>query len=401
MLKDYFTTPPKISAEAARTAETGPYPPELNAVLSPEVTARAQQAIRGWPGYAATPLRSLDRLAGDLGLGAVLYKDESARFGLGSFKALGGAYAVLHLLAGKLAQELGREVSLEDIREGRYAEQAKAVTVCTATDGNHGRSVAWGARLAGCRCRIYIHKEVSEGRKQAMEDLGAEVVRVDGDYDYSVHFCAEEAAANGWFVVSDTSYEGYSDMPQQVMAGYSLMAAEILEACADTPPTHVFVQAGVGGMAAAVCAQMWMTLGKRRPRFVIVEPEHAACLLASAQAGGPRTVEVTEETIMAGLSCGEVSLLAWEVLARGVSDYLSISDDAVAPAMRMMAEGAAGGGEIEAGECSVSGVVALVAVCENPALRARIGLDETSRVLLLGSEGATDPEIYRSLIEAA
>lgn len=401
MLKDYFTETPKICASAARSAETGPYPPELAAVLSPEVTARAQQAIRSWPGYAATPLRGLDHLAEDLGLGAVLYKDESARFGLGSFKALGGAYAVLHLLGEKLAEDLGHPVSLEDIREGRYTEAAKAVTVCTATDGNHGRSVAWGARLAGCRCRIYIHKEVSDGRKQAMEALGAEVVRVDGDYDYSVHFCAEEAAANGWFVVSDTSYEGYSDVPRQVMAGYTLMAAEILDACGDTPPTHVFVQAGVGGMAAALCAQMWMALGERRPRFVIVEPERAACLLASAKAGDPRTVKVTEETIMAGLSCGEVSLQAWEVLARGASDYLTISDDAVAPAMRMMAAGAAGGGRIEAGECSVSGVVALIAACADPELRARIGLDETSRVLLLGSEGATDPEIYRSLIEAA
>lgn len=401
MLQDYFTTTPQIRDSAERRAETGPYPAELTAVLSPEVTGRAQQAIRSWPGYAATPLRTLDRLAEELGLGAVLYKDESARFGLGSFKALGGAYAVLHLLAGKLSEELGHPVSLEDIREGRYADAARAVTVCTATDGNHGRSVAWGARLAGCRCRIYIHAEVSDGRKQAMEALGAEVVRIDGDYDHSVHFCAEEAAANGWFVVSDTSYEGYSDMPRQVMAGYSLLAVEVIEACGDTPPTHVFVQAGVGGMAAAICAQMWMALGAGRPRFVIVEPERAACLLASARAGGPRNVQITEETIMAGLSCGEVSPLAWEVLARGASDFLTISDDAVAQAMRMMAEGAAGGGRIEAGECSASGVIALIAVCAAPPLRARLGLDETSRVLLLGSEGATDPDIYRSLIEAA
>ncbi len=401
MLERYFTTRPAVVAEAVQPTESGPYPAALDGVLSPEVTGAAQRAIKGWPGYEATPLRSLDALAADLGLGAVLYKDESSRFGLGSFKALGGAYAVLHLLARRLEAEVGHAVSLEDIREGRYAEAAKAVTVVTATDGNHGRSVAWGARLAGCRCRIYIHAEVSDGRKQAMEALGAEVIRVAGNYDHSVHVAAEEAAANGWFVVSDTSYEGYSDMPRQVMAGYSLMAAEILDACGDTPPTHVFVQAGVGGLAAAICAQMWMTLGARRPHFVIVEPEHAACLLASARAHGPRNVEVDEETIMAGLSCGEVSLLAWEVLSRGAADFLTITDAGVAPAMRMMAKGDAGGGRIEAGECSASGVVALIAACDDAKLRQRIGLDARSRVVLIGSEGATDPAIYRALIEAA
>ena len=401
MLSSYFETPPRITGAAQLRAEEGPYPVELTAVLSPEMTAAAQRAIRGWPGYEPTPLRSLDRLAGALGLGAVLYKDESARFGLGSFKALGGAYAVLRLLADRLEAELGHPVSLDDIRRGRYAEAAAAVTVVTATDGNHGRSVAWGAQLAGCRCRIYIHAEVSEGRKRAMEAFGADVVRIDGDYDASVHFCADEAAANGWFVVSDTSYEGYSDLPRQVMAGYTLLAAEVLETCGEQPPTHVFIQAGVGGLAAAVCAQMWMTLGARRPRFVIVESDRAACLLESARAGRPRNVAIREETVMAGLSCGEVSLLAWNVLSRGAADFLTIADDAVAPAMRMLAAGDAGGGAIEAGECAVPGVVALIAVCADAQRRAEIGLDAASRVLVLGCEGATDPEIYRAIIEAA
>jgi diaminopropionate ammonia-lyase len=401
MLRRFFETTPQIAEAVGRSAEQGPYPSALTAVLSPEMTAAAQQAIRGWPGYAATPLRSLNRLAAALDLGAVLYKDESPRFGLGSFKALGGAYAVMYLLARRLEAALGHPVSLDEVREGRFAEAASAVTVVTATDGNHGRSVAWGAQQAGCRCRIYIHAEVSEGRRRAMEAFGAEVVRIDGDYDRSVHLCAEEAAANGWFVVSDTSYEGYDDLPRQVMAGYTLLAAEVLEACGDQPPTHVFIQAGVGGLAAAVCAQMWMTLGEGRPRFVIVESERAACLLESARADAPRNVEIREETVMAGLSCGEVSLLAWEVLSRGASDYVTISDVGIAPAMRLLAAGAAGGGEIEAGECAVPGVVALIAACADPALRERIDLDRGSRVLVLGCEGATDPEIYRALIDAA
>jgi diaminopropionate ammonia-lyase len=216
-----------------------------------------------------------------------------------------------------------------------------------------------------------------------MEAFGAEVVRIDGDYDASVHRCAEEAAANGWFVVSDTSYAGYSDLPRQVMAGYTLMASEVLEACGAAPPTHVFAQAGVGGLAAAVCAEMWMVLGERRPHFVIVESERAACLLESARAGTPRHVAIREETVMAGLSCGEVSLLAWEILSRGAADFV-----------------AAGGGAIEAGECAVAGVIALIAASGDPEMRARLGLDASSRVLLLGSEGATDPEIYRAIIAA-
>ena len=401
ILDHYFTTPPAITAHAGLAAQAGPYPPELLAVLSPDLTARARQAIRGWPGYAPTPLRELDRLAGALGLGELFYKDESQRFGLGSFKALGGAYAVLHLLAAQLETTLGDPVSLDDLREGRYAEAAAAITVTTATDGNHGRSVAWGARLAGCRCRIYIHAQVSEHRKRAMEAFGAEVLRIDGDYDASVHRCAEEAAANGWFVVSDTSYAGYSELPRQVMAGYALMASEVLDVCGATPPTHVFLQAGVGGLAAAVCAQFWMALGAQRPRIVVVESDRAACLLESARAGAPRHVAIREETVMAGMSCGEVSLLAWEILSRGAADFLTIGDEAVAPTMRLLASGEADDGAIKAGECAVAGVIALIAACGDARLRERLGLDAVSRVLLVGSEGATDPEIYRALIAAA
>lgn len=398
ILDRYFATPPHLVAQVAREAPPGDYPGELAAMLPPDMTARAAAAIRRWPGYEPTPLRELDRLAEALGLGAVLYKDESMRFGLGSFKALGGAYAVLHLLAAMLEKAFGHAVSLDDLRDGRYAEAAAAITVTTATDGNHGRSVAWGAQLAGCRCRIYIHAEVSAHRQRAMEAFGAEVVRIDGDYDASVRLCAEEAAAKRWFVVSDTSYAGYSDLPRQVMAGYALMASEVLEACGDQLPTHVFVPAGVGGLAAALCAQFWMVLGARRPRIVIVESDRAACLIESARAGAPRSVVIREETVMAGLSCGEVSLIAWEILARGASDFLAIADEAVAPAMRFMASGEGGGGAIEAGECAVAGLIALIAVVNDDVLRPRLGLDASSRVLLIGSEGATDPELYRALI---
>jgi diaminopropionate ammonia-lyase len=401
----HFRQPPKILSHVGSTAMPGPYPERLEALFPRAITDAAIAEIGQWPGYEPTPLRSLDRLAGALGINAVLYKDESGRFGLGSFKALGGAYAVIRLLSDKLG------MSMADIRAGRGREAARAITVTTATDGNHGRSVAWGARRAGCRCRIYIHAKVSEGRARAMADLGAEVVRIDGDYDASVHLCARESEANGWVMVSDTSYDGYLDIPRQVMAGYATMATEALaQAAAQAasqgggPITHVFVQAGVGGLAAALAARVWMEAGTgpeaRLPRFVVIESEHAACLMKSARRGVPATVKIRHETVMAGMSCGEVSLVAWEILRRATSDFVTISDGVVAPAMRMLASGAAGSGEIEAGECSVPGPVALIAACCNHDMRARMRLDAESRVLVIGSEGATDPAIYREILTA-
>jgi diaminopropionate ammonia-lyase len=308
---------------------------------------------------------------------------------------------VIRLLSDKLG------LSMAEIRAGHGRDAAHAITVTTATDGNHGRSVAWGARQAGCRCRIYIHAKVSEGRAQAMADLGAEAVRIDGDYDTSVHLCARESQENGWFMVSDTSYEGYLDIPRQVMAGYATMATEALEQAASDeagPITHVFVQAGVGGLAAALAARIWMELGPgpdvRMPRLVVIESEYAACLMKSARRGVPATVKIRHETVMAGMSCGEVSIVAWEILRRATSDFVTIADGVVAPAMRMLASGVAGGGEIEAGECSVPGPVALIAACCDQDMRTRMGLDAESRVLVIGSEGATDPAIYREILAA-
>jgi diaminopropionate ammonia-lyase len=397
----YFRQPPKFLSHVGSNIMPGPYPQRLEALFPRAITDAAVAEIQTWPGYEPTPLRSLDRLAGALGLEAVLYKDESKRFGLGSFKALGGAYAVIWLLSKKLG------ASMADIRAGKVREAAAGITVTTATDGNHGRSVAWGARQAGCHCRIYIHAKVSDGRAQAMEALGAEIVRVDGNYDESVRICARESATNGWFVVSDTSYDGYVEVPRQVMAGYATLITEALAQNASQsgePITHVFVQAGVGGLAAGLAARLWMELGNdpdvRLPRIVIIESEYSACLMKSAKQGRAAAIKVRHETVMAGLSCGEVSLLAWEVVRRAASDFVTIADGAVAPAMRMLASGVAGGGEIEAGECSAAGPVALIAACCDQRRRGRMRLDADSRVLVIGTEGATDPAIYKEILKA-
>ncbi len=387
----HFRKPPRIVEHLGTSPVPGPYPERLEALFPRALSDAAIAEIRSWEGYAPTPLANLDRLSGALGLGAVVYKDESARFGLGSFKALGGAYAVIRLLADRLG------TTTAELRAGRVRDKARAVTVTTASAGNHGRSVAWGARMAGCACRVYVHAGVSAGRAAAIEALGAEVVRVDGSYDDAVRTCAGEAAARRWLVVSDTSYENYLQVPRQVMAGYTLLATEAL-AQADTPVTHLFVPAGVGGLAAALAARFWMETGAARPRIVIVESEHAACLMASARRGRAAPVRVRTESVMGGLSAGAPSLIAWEILRRAASHFVTVPDAPVGAAMRLLASGDAGERPIEAGECAAAGVLALIGAGCNETLRRVIDLDGDSRVLLIGTEGATDPETYRKLM---
>lgn len=366
-------------------------------VLTEQDFLQAQAEITAWEGYDVTPLVPLSRLAGQLGLARVDYKHEGPRFGLGSFKALGGAYAALRVLQRQLTQQLGRDISLEEIRSGTQAEACAQITLVSATDGNHGRSLAWGCQRFGAPCRIYIHAEVSESRAVAMRAFGAEVIRIDGDYDASVRLARQEAEEHGWFVVSDTSWEGYSAPPRDVMAGYSVMTREACEELA-LPPTHVFLQGGVGGLAASVAAALRQFYGADAPRVIIVEPELAACLFASATAGRATNFAIQEETIMAGLSCGEPSEMAWEILAEEASDFLAIPDGIVAPTMRLLAGAVTGDPVVEAGESAVAGLAALIAACQSPQLRRTLALDDGARVLLIGSEGVTDPEIFEAIM---
>ncbi len=373
------------------------YPSAVDQYFPAQAMLDAQAEIKSWPVYEPTALIELVDIARQTNVKSVRYKDESSRFGLGSFKALGGAYAVLHYLAGELSQQQGRTVSMESIRLGEHKDTVANMMITTATDGNHGRSVAWGAQLAGCQCRIYIHKDVSVGREQAMAALGANVIRIDGNYDESVKLCATEAEANGWQMVSDTSYPGYTKIPTQIMSGYTVMIDELLAEA--STPTHVFVQAGVGGLAAAVSAGFWTRLGPASPKIIIVESQHADCIIRSFKAGKPTPVNVEVETIMAGLSCGEISLIAWEVLKDCTSGVVSISDSAVPATMKYMASGqAAEGKEIEAGECAVPGIVALLATTSHAKLRSAFGLDQNSVVQVFGCEGATDPELYQQIL---
>ncbi|ARE39470.1 Threonine dehydratase [Rhodovulum sp. P5] len=368
-----------------------------DAILSAEELDRARRTISAWPGYGQTPLLDLPGLAGEIGVASIRYKDEAGRFGLGSFKALGGAYAVARLLQREVETAKGHPVPMAEIIEGAHEDLVSKITVCCATDGNHGRSVAWGARAFGCDCVIFIHATVSAGRKRAIEAYGAEVRRCRGNYDDSVREAQETATSEGWFVVSDTSYPGYMEIPKDVMQGYEVMAAEAFDAL-DQPPTHVFLQTGVGGMAAAVAANAVRRWGAERPMIVLCDPDRSACWYDSLRAGAPTAVEGDLDTIMAGLACGEVSMLAWEILKTHADAVLALPDDTALAAMRRLSDPVAGDPAVVAGESAVAGLAGLTAAMQDVAVRTALGLGPAARVVLFGTEGDTDPALYAQIV---
>ncbi len=374
-----------------------PYGARRSEILGADALALAQRELTQWQGYAVTPLHSLPALAQAMGVASVHYKDEGSRFGLGSFKALGGAYAVARLLCRELGAQLGRTLTTQDLLTPELHALCGGITVTCATDGNHGRSVAWGAQLFGCQCVIYIHATVSEGRKEAIAQYGAQVVRTAGNYDDAVRQADLDAKQYGRFVISDTSYPGYMEVPRDVMQGYQLMVEEAAQQLPERP-THIFVQAGVGGLAAAVCGYFWERDAGDRPIYVVVEPDKADCLTQSAKAGQLTAVTGDIDTLMAGLACGEVSHLAWEILEKGTDAFCVIPDDAAVAAMRLLAHPLGNDPVIVAGESAVAGVAAAIAASQSDAARQTLGLNADSRILFFGSEAATDPALYEQLV---
>lgn len=345
--------------------------------------------------HRETPLHALPALAGELGVGALHVKDEGFRLGIGSFKALGGAYAVFRLVLEEAGKRLGRPVDVEDLNRADVRAVAARMTFACATDGNHGRSVAQGAELAGARAVIFVHAGVSDERIAAIGRYGAEMVRVDGNYDDSVKQAAKVAAEKGWTVVSDTSWPGYERIPGLVMQGYTAIVREALRQLRE-PPTHVFVQAGVGGIAAAVAGHLAIVLGDARPNFIVVEPARAACVVAAARAGHVVKVAHDQPTVMAMLECYEASQVAWRVLARVADAFMTVDEDDAIAVMRRLARPAGSDPVIVAGESGGVGLAGLIrAMGEN---KADLGLDGKSRVLVINTEGATDPHRYAELV---
>ena len=363
------------------------------AVLPAAGFDRAKAEITAWPGYAPTPLHDLPALARQARVGALRLKDEAGRFGLGSFKALGGAYAVATLLRAELARAgAAADVTTAALEAGTHRAVTQRITVTCATDGNHGRAVAWGAQRFHAHCVIFLHEGVSQGRADAIARYGAELRRVPGTYDDAVRACVRDAAAHGWHVVSDTSWPGYTDIPRDIMQGYRLMADEAADQWTGPPPTHVFIQGGVGGAAAAVSVQCGARFDPA-PALIVVEPDRAACLLASAELGERTAIPGDLQTLMAGLACGEPSLLAWQELDHAACAFMGIPDEAAVAAMRLLAAHV-----IVTGESGAAGIAGCLLAAADPAARAALGLDPASRVLLFSTEGATDPGLYAQLV---
>ena len=334
----------------------------------------AYNTISKWEGYSPTPLLSLNKLSKELNLKNIFYKDENKRFDLKSFKALGGAYAV------------------EKVTKGN-----KDIVVATATAGNHGRSVAWGARRLGLKCKIFISEFVSEARGQAMSDLGADVVKVKGNYEQSLIECIKQSTDNNWQIVQDVAWKDYMVVPKYTMAGYSVMMKEIIDQIKNEKITHIILQAGVGGMAGAMVAGIARYLDNV-PVTIVVEPDSAACVLESIKTGKIEKIDIKRESLMGGMSCGEVSLVPWEILKNSVKHCISLPDDDIAKTMRLLGNSTFSEHQIIAGENSAPGVISLIASYEDQIIKQKLQLDENSNILIIGCEGDTDKEMYQKLI---
>ena len=334
----------------------------------------AYSSISKWDGYTPTPLIELNKLSKELHINKIYYKDENKRFDLKSFKALGGAYAV------------------EKVSKGN-----KDIVVATATAGNHGRSVAWGAKRLGLSCKIFISEFVSDARGKAMSDLGADVIKVKGNYEKSLLECIKQSTENNWQIVQDVAWENYVQVPKYTMAGYTVMMKEISDQIKDQKISHIILQAGVGGMAGAMISGIARYLNNI-PTTIVVEPDSAACVMESIKTGKIEKIDIKRESLMGGMSCGEVSLVPWEILKNSVKHCVSLPDDDIAKTMKLLGNASFSDEKIIAGENSAPGVISLITVCEDENIRNRLDLNEKSNVLVFGCEGDTDKEMYKKLI---
>ena len=387
---------------ANRNASPKPYPAELQGIMNIAAADESLAWLSAWEQLRddATPLYHLPDLAARLDLAQVSVKDESVRSPLGSFKALGAPIALIRLI---LRRWPDQSIDPRALIRGEYADLVKGFTVISATDGNHGRALAAAAQNIGCACVIVLHANVSVERETAIAAYGAQIIRISGSYDESVEESARLAAANGWEVVADTSYDGYEEVPRDVMQGYGAIAAEAIaqadgSAAEQSPFTHVVLQGGVGGLAAGVVSYLWERYGANRPKFIVVEPVQADCLFQSAMQGRAAKATGSVDSVMAGLACGETSPLAWKFLNESVDFFMTISDDDAVTAMHMLARGSERDIPIVSGESGAAGLAGLAVIRKHEALSAEIGLNANSRVLLISTEGATAPQVFQQLV---
>lgn len=373
-------------------------------MFPPGTAQRVRKFHKEIPANKMTPLKNLGRLADWMGLGGIWVKDESQRLNLGSFKVLGGSYAIYRHIQQRLG--IDEDLTFNQLSSPEVRSRLGDLTFAAATDGNHGRGVAWAARQLGFESVIYVHKTTSQARIAAIERNGGRVEIIDGTYDDAVRQVNEDARKFGWQVISDTSWPGYEDIPRWVMQGYTTIFAEAQEQLAAqglVQPTHIFMQAGVGALAASGMGY-YATLSKeRRPWSVVVEPDEAACLYASIEKGDgkPHSFPGELNTIMAGLACGDPNPLAWEILYDCADVFIKCPDYVAAKGMRVYGMPLTGDPSIISGESGAVTLGALMFIMERPEyapLRERLGLDRSSQVLLVNSERNTDPDDFRRVV---
>ncbi len=371
-------------------------PAPIPALFTSAETDGALGELAHWPGYAPTPLYRLDGPAASLALDTIWYKDEGQRFGIGSFKPMGGGFAVARLLGRVLQGDAVAPLGIAALLDPACRRRAEAITVACATDGNHGRAVAWAAGAFGARAVVFLASHVSPRREAAIRAFGADVVRTTGSHDDAVREAAVRAHEHGWYVISETESASSERIALDVLLGYATIVAEATRQVSE-PPTHIVVPAGVGGLAAAVLLEA-QARWSPAPRVVVVEPASADAVHRSLRAGCRQTIEGPFPTIMGGLAAGEVSTFAWSVLSRGLDASVSLHDAPIGETMVALARPVPGDPVIEAGESGVAGLAALREVAADPACRAQLGLGDRSRVLVIGTEGATDRELYDQIV---
>ncbi len=374
--------------------------------LSPQKINQVLRFHTSVKGYTQTPLYCLPAFAKDLGVKAVFVKDESSRFGLNAFKGLGGIYAVASLICKQLGMDISN-ITLNELLEPHIKKQIKDMVFITATDGNHGKGVAWAAKLFSCRAYVYMPKGTVQSRVDAIRKLGAEeVIVTDKNYDDTVRLAYSRAEKNGWYLIQDTAWEGYTEIPTSIVQGYSTLALEVYNQFQESNnnfPSHLFLQAGVGAYAGCILGCFANLYGDKLPITSIVEPENVACIYESVRRndGKPHRAEGNGETIMAGLNCGEPCIITYPILRDYASFYIACSDSISQKGMQLLGNPLSNDTKIISGESGAVTAGLLSAITKDSnctILKQRLKLDENSVILLISTEGATDPENYKKIM---
>lgn len=369
--------------------------------LNLESAKKVRSFHASFPVHRETPLVELKNTAKAMGLGSIYVKDESYRFGLNAFKVLGGSYAIGNYLAKRLGKSI-TEMPYDKLISEEVRKELGDITFVTATDGNHGRGVAWTAKQLQQKSVVYMPKGSAEERLMNIRAEGADASITDLNYDEAVRLANTQADQKGWVMVQDTAWEGYEDIPGWIMQGYGTMGYEAYTQLPEKP-THIFLQAGVGSMAGAVAGFFASAYGEDRPIITIVEPNKADCIFRTAEAADGTLHFVTGDmdTIMAGLACGEPCSIGWNVLRDYADNFISCPDYTAAQGMRLLGNPEAGDAKVISGESGASAFGCVAEIMRDPSLaelRTKLKLDENSRVLFFSTEGDTDKENYKSIV---